>query len=86
MAHLATNLPNHMMMEVVDNGRELFFNTDHHIADGKIILGDKPGFGIDVDFDKLNELKVESTQFQTMNPPFPRREGAGLIIKPLEKD
>ena len=39
MAHLATNLPNHMMMEVVDNGRELFFNTDHHIADGKIILG-----------------------------------------------
>ena len=45
------------MMEVVDNGRELFFNTDHHIADGKIILGDKPGFGIDVDFDKLNEIK-----------------------------
>ena len=87
MAHLATNLPNHMMMEVVDNGRELFFNTDHHIADGKIILGDKPGFGIDVDFDKLNELKVEKHLIpKHESSPFPRREGAGLIIKPLEKD
>ena len=87
MAHLATNLPNHMMMEVVDNGRELFFNTDHHIADGKIILGDKPGFGIDVDFDKLNELKVEKHAIpKHESSPFPRREGAGLIIKPLEKD
>ena len=87
MAHLATNLPNHMMMEVVDNGRELFFNTDHHIDDGKIILGDKPGFGIDVDFDKLNELKVEKHSTPKHESyPFPRREGAGLIIKPLEKD
>ena len=87
MAHLATNLPNHMMMEVVDNGRELFFNTDHHIADGKIILGDKPGFGIDVDFDKLNELKVDKHSTPKHESyPFPRREGAGLIIKPLEKD
>ena len=87
MAHIATNLPNHMMMEVVDNGRELFFNTDHHIADGKIILGDKPGFGIDVDFDKLNELKVaKHSTAKHESYPFPRREGAGLIIKPLEKD
>ena len=87
MAHLATNLPNHMMMEVVDNGRELFFNTDHHIADGKIILGDKPGFGIEVDFDKLNQLKVEKHSTPKYESyPFPRREGAGLIIKPLEKD
>ena len=87
MAHLATNLPNHMMMEVVDNGRELFFNTDHHIADGKIILGDKPGFGIEVDFEKLNQLKVEKHSTPKYESyPFPRREGAGLIIKPLEKD
>ena len=87
MAHLATNLPNHMMMEVVDNGRELFFNTDHHIADGKIILGDKPGFGIEVDFEKLNQLKVEKHSTPKHESyPFPRREGAGLIIKPLEKD
>ena len=87
MAHLATNLPNHMMMEVVDNGRELFFNTDHHIADGKIILGNKPGFGIDVDFEELNKLKVEKhSTLKHESYPFPRREGAGLIIKSLEKD
>ena len=87
MAHLSTNLPNHMMMEVVDNGRELFFNTDHHIADGKIILGNKPGFGIDVDFEKLNKLKVEKHSTPKHESyPFPRREGAGLIINPLEKD
>ena len=87
MAHLATVLPNHMMMEVVDNGRELFFNTDHHIEDGQIILGNKPGFGITVDYDKLNNLKVDKhTTPKHESYPFPRREGAGLVIKPLGED
>ena len=87
MAHLATVLPNHMMMEVVDNGRELFFNTDHHIEDGQIILGNKPGFGITVDYDKLNALKVDKhTTPKHESYPFPRREGAGLVIKPLGED
>jgi L-alanine-DL-glutamate epimerase-like enolase superfamily enzyme len=87
MAHLATVLPNHMMMEVVDNGRELFFNTDHHIEDGQIILGNKPGFGITVDYDKLNALKVDKhTTPKHESFPFPRREGAGLVIKPLGED
>ena len=87
MAHLATVLPNHMMMEVVDNGRELFFETDHHIEDGQIILGNKPGFGITVDYDKLNALKVDKhTTPKYESYPFPRREGAGLVIKPLGED
>ena len=87
MSHLATNLPNHFMMEVVDNGRELFFDTDHHIEDGQIIIGNEPGFGISVDFDKLNNLKVDSHSIPKYeSSPFPRREGAGLIIKPLEED
>lgn len=87
MAHLATVLPNHMMMEVVDNGRELFFETDHHIEDGQIILGNKPGFGITVDYDKLNALKVDKhTTPKHESYPFPRREGAGLVIKPLGED
>jgi len=87
MSHLATNLPNHFMMEVVDNGRELFFDTDHHIEDGQIIIGNEPGFGISVDFDKLNNLKVDNHSTPKHESyPFPRREGAGLIIKPLEED
>ena len=87
MSHLATNLPNHFMMEVVDNGRELFFDTDHHIENGQIIIGDEPGFGISVDFDKLNNLKVDNHSTPKYESyPFPRREGAGLIIKPLEED
>ena len=87
MSHLATNLPNHFMMEVVDNGRELFFDTDLHIEDGQIIIGNEPGFGISVDFDKLNNLKVDSHSIPKYeSSPFPRREGAGLIIKPLEED
>ena len=86
MSHLATNLPNHFMMEVVDNGRELFFDTDHHIEEGQIIIGNEPGFGISVDFDKLNNLKVDSHSTpKHESSPFPRREGAGLIIKPLEE-
>lgn len=88
MAHLATALPNHFMMEVVDNGRELFFDTDHHIDNGDIILGNSPGLGIDVDYDKLKELSEGNIKPNSSGKgyPFSRREGAGLIIKPLEED
>ncbi len=87
MAHLATSLPNHFMMEVVDNGRELFFDTDHNIENGDIVLGDSPGLGITVDFEKLKKLSVKThSVLKDKIIPFPRREGAGLIIKPPEKD
>lgn len=81
MAQVAAALPNHSMMEVVDPGREHCLRFDNRVEDGHIVLGDAPGFGIEVDEAKLRELQA--------NPPtgigkfpFPRREGAGLYLVP----
>jgi L-alanine-DL-glutamate epimerase-like enolase superfamily enzyme len=87
MAHLAAALPNHMMMEVVDPGREPCFSFDNHIEDGFIVLGEKPGLGIEIDEEKLASLSQPIPPRAWQDPqPFPRREGAGLWVKPLTED
>ncbi|MCZ6538699.1 MAG: mandelate racemase/muconate lactonizing enzyme family protein [Chloroflexi bacterium] len=84
MAHLAAALPNHNMMEVVDMGRETAYGSwDNHIEDGWIVLGNRPGLGIEVDEEALKVL--QGTDYgRTPGFPFPLREGAGLRIKEIE--
>ena len=84
MAHLAAALANHMMMEVVDPGREPCFTFDNRIEDGFIVLGETPGLGITIDEEKLAALSEPVPPKPGRDPqPFPRREGAGLWIKRL---
>lgn len=84
MAHLAAALPNHMMMEVVDPGREPCFTVDSWIEDGFIHLGETPGLGIVIDEAKLAAIRVDRPSPPTgVRLPFPRREGAGLYRVPL---
>jgi len=78
MAHLAAVLPNHFMMEVIDNGRELCFNTDQNIEEGFIVMGDSPGLGLNIDFKKLDSIKVDKFNPPIDSPPFSRAEGAGF--------
>lgn len=86
MAHLAAALPNHLSMEVVDPGREPCFTFDNHIEDGFIHLGETPGLGITIDEAKLAALRVDRlTPPPGLVMPFPRREGAGLYVKPLDR-
>jgi L-alanine-DL-glutamate epimerase-like enolase superfamily enzyme len=81
MAHVAAALPNHWMMEVVDPGREHCLRFDNHIEDGYIVLGESPGWGIEVDEAKLRELQANPPTGRGRFP-FPRREGAGRYIVP----
>jgi L-alanine-DL-glutamate epimerase-like enolase superfamily enzyme len=81
MAQVAAALPNHGMMEVVDPGREHCLRWDNRIEDGFIVLGDAPGFGIEVDEAKLRALQANPPAGKGKFP-FPRREGAGLYIVP----
>jgi L-alanine-DL-glutamate epimerase-like enolase superfamily enzyme len=81
MAHVAAALPNHTMMEVVDPGREHCLKFDNHVEDGYIILGDAPGFGIEVDEKKLKALQ-QNPPTGRGKFPFPRRDGAGRYIVP----
>jgi L-alanine-DL-glutamate epimerase-like enolase superfamily enzyme len=81
MAHVAAALPNHTAMEVVDPGREHCLKFDNRIEDGCIVLGDSPGFGIEVDEEKLRALQADPPTGRGRFP-FPRREGAGRYIVP----
>jgi L-alanine-DL-glutamate epimerase-like enolase superfamily enzyme len=84
MAHLAAALPNHLSMEVVDPGREHCLDFDNHIEEGFIVLGDKPGLGIEVNEQKLRALQ-ENPPARKRNFPFARREGAGAYVKGVEE-
>ena len=56
MAHLAAVLPNHIWMEVVDPGNDFVFDHDSRVEDGYIILGDRPGNGIQFDMEKAGAV------------------------------
>ena len=80
MAHLAAVLPNHIWMEVVDAGREVVFDHDSRVEDGYIILGDRPGNGIQFDLAKLEAHRVTERSPSAAPSPWGRRRGAGLHI------
>ena len=79
MAHLAAALPNHTMMEVVFLETNPVFEVDNRIEDGWIVLGEKPGLGIEIDAAALAEHEVEEAAPDTMASPWGRRPGAGLF-------
>jgi L-alanine-DL-glutamate epimerase-like enolase superfamily enzyme len=81
MAQVAAALPNHTIMEVVDPGREHCLKFNNHIEDGCIVLGNEPGFGIEIDEVKLADLKA-SPPTGKGRFPFPRREGAARFLVP----
>ncbi len=77
MAHLAAVLPNHIMMEVLDNGREAVFTHTHEIEDGWIVLNDEPGLGFTFDQEKLDAHPVTGPADLAASG---RRQGAGLYV------
>lgn len=81
-AHVAAALPNHMMMEVPDLGRDVWFTVDAELRDGEIILGDTPGFGFTLDLEKLEELSRRPSPHAHAGL-MPRRPGAGVIPSPV---
>ena len=87
MAHLAAALPNHMMMEVVDPGREHCIKHRHAIEDGFIRLSDEPGLGLTIDEAALKRLQDNPPDpDRRRRNPFPRREGAGRFVVPASAE
>ncbi|MCY4072187.1 MAG: mandelate racemase/muconate lactonizing enzyme family protein [Chloroflexi bacterium] len=78
MAEFAAVLPNHIWMEVVDPGYDFVFDHDSRVEDGYIILGDRPGNGIQFDMEKLEQCRVTERSASAAPSPWGRRRGAGL--------
>jgi L-alanine-DL-glutamate epimerase-like enolase superfamily enzyme len=82
MAHVAAALPNHVMMEVIDAGRDAVMCVDSAIDGGWIVLGDSPGLGMSFDAAKLARAAVEVPSRDAGPSPWGRRPGAGLLEVP----
>ncbi len=78
MAPAATAIPNHIMMEVVDERDAGILATDSKIEDGHIVLGDAPGLGLTVDEEAL-DLLSRATPEHVETIPAGRRRGAALV-------
>lgn len=84
MAHLAAALPNHLMMEVIEGGREPCFEVDNWIEDGCIHLGPSPGLGLRIDEARLAAIEIDPAKPAPLGGlAWGRREGAGLVRVPL---
>jgi L-alanine-DL-glutamate epimerase-like enolase superfamily enzyme len=77
-AHVAAALPNHIMMEVLEAGRHALMRVDNHIEDGWIVLGDKPGLGIEFDEEMLAAATVDQPRPGSRPLAWGRRRGAAL--------
>ena len=85
-AHIATSIPNHVMMEVVDPGREKAYSKwNDNISDGYLLLDETPGIGLVIDEKSLSELKNQKIDREPKKP-WGRRKGAGLYIHDFEKN
>ena len=71
-AHVAAVLPNHLMMEVIDAGRDAVFRSDHHLEGGCIVLGDAPGLGITFDEERLTQREVDRPSSETLGAAYHR--------------
>ena len=77
-AHVAAVLPNHLMMEVIDVGRDAVFRTDHRLEDGWIVLGDAPGLGITFDEGLLARHAVDRPSDDSLGGTYRRATDSGI--------
>ena len=77
-AHMATAIPNFMIMEITQEEPDPCMTWDVTFENGHAIPGNKPGIGVEINFDILEKIKVEKTSPSTQSSPFGRRPGAGL--------
>ncbi|GAB3805809.1 mandelate racemase/muconate lactonizing enzyme family protein [Micromonospora zhanjiangensis] len=83
LAHAAAAVPNHLVSEIQDLSWPVGLDVDQEIADGGIVLGDRPGLGIRVD-----EERILAARALTPPPPVagphvrPARAGLRLVPDP----
>jgi L-alanine-DL-glutamate epimerase-like enolase superfamily enzyme len=79
VAHAAASVPNHLSAEVQDLGTPFGLSIDEIHADGGIVLGDRPGAGVEVDEAAIAASETSGT-WSSVSGPHVRSERAGLRL------
>jgi len=81
IAHAAAAVPNMLGVEVQDVSWPLGLDVDQEIADGGIVLGDRPGLGILVDEERIARDRADGS-WTAGGGPHRRPREAGLRLVP----
>jgi L-alanine-DL-glutamate epimerase-like enolase superfamily enzyme len=79
VAHAAASVPNHLSAEVQDLGAPFGITIDETYEDGAVILGDKPGSGVEVD-EAAIAADQRSAPWLLPDGPHVRPERSGLHL------
>ncbi|WP_295173069.1 mandelate racemase/muconate lactonizing enzyme family protein [uncultured Brevundimonas sp.] len=80
VAHAAAAVPNMVGIEIQDFGFPLGLSVDQQVIDGGIVLGDRPGLGIEVDEIAIANNRLNGAWSKPEGPHVrPRRAGLGLV-------
>ena len=76
-----------MIMEITQEEPDPCLTWDVTFKNGYAIPGNKPGIGVEINRDVLENIKVEKTTPGTQSSPFGRRPGAGLYqVAPIKEE
>jgi L-alanine-DL-glutamate epimerase-like enolase superfamily enzyme len=79
LVHAATAVPNHIATELQDLSPPVGLSLDLSVEDGRFVLGDSPGLGIDVDAAAIAKLGRTSRRPSRIGPHVrPSRAGSHL--------
>jgi L-alanine-DL-glutamate epimerase-like enolase superfamily enzyme len=79
VAHAAASIPNHLSAEVQDLGAPFGILVDETYEDGAVILGDRPGIGLEID-EAAIAANPRSAPWLMPDGPHVRSERAGLRL------
>jgi L-alanine-DL-glutamate epimerase-like enolase superfamily enzyme len=85
VAHAAAAVPNHLTAEVQDVGSPFGVAIDQEFADGGIVLGDRPGVGVDVDEAAIAALEHNEPGWHAEAGPHVRPTRAGLRLSSTDE-
>src|SRR6187551_2483753 len=80
VAHAAASVPNHLCAEIQDVNAPFGVTIDQEIADGGLVLGDKPGVGVEVDEAAITALEHREPAWRVEAGPHVRPTRAGLRL------
>jgi L-alanine-DL-glutamate epimerase-like enolase superfamily enzyme len=80
VAQAAAAVPNHLCAEIQDLHAPFGLSIDQEIADGGLVLGDRPGVGVDVDEAAIAALEPTEMGWRAETGPHVRPSRAGLRL------